>query len=248
VRERGGRAAGDDQARWDEALLKHFVALGAGFMLGAAFLGMMPESVRLTELAPLLILVGYLLIHFFEHTLASHFYPPAVNANYPRHLFLLLAFMLLPAACVAESHSTSSPASSAVSDPTTGTPPDALLIVKRDPCYGTCPWYTLTVLGDGQVLYEGKRFVELVGKFHKRLDEPKLAALRKAFADADFFVLLDTYDNRRVTDLSSVTLFYRDASGRTKQVYARANVSEAVTRLVQSIERIVDWTGFRPVE
>ena len=60
--------------RWDEALLKHFVALGAGFMLGAAFLGMMPESVRLTHHAPLLLLLGYLLIHFFEHTLASHFH------------------------------------------------------------------------------------------------------------------------------------------------------------------------------
>ena len=44
--------------RWDEALLKHFVALRAGFMLGAAFLGMMPESIRLTDHAPLLL--GYL--------------------------------------------------------------------------------------------------------------------------------------------------------------------------------------------
>ena len=60
--------------RWDEVLLKCFVALGAGFMLGAAFLGMVPESVRLTDLAPLLILVGYLMIHFFEHTLARHFH------------------------------------------------------------------------------------------------------------------------------------------------------------------------------
>ena len=60
--------------RWDEVLLKYFIALGAGFMLGAAFLGMMPESVRLTPLAPLLILLGYLVIHFFEHTLAPHFH------------------------------------------------------------------------------------------------------------------------------------------------------------------------------
>jgi len=60
--------------RWDEALLKHFVGRGAGFMLGAAFLGMMPESIRLTDHAPLLLLLGYLLIHFFEHTLASHFH------------------------------------------------------------------------------------------------------------------------------------------------------------------------------
>jgi len=60
--------------QWDEVLLKYFIAIGAGFMLGAAFLGMMPESIRLTPLAPLLILIGYLVIHFFEHTLASHFH------------------------------------------------------------------------------------------------------------------------------------------------------------------------------
>ncbi|MDE2058152.1 MAG: ZIP family metal transporter [candidate division NC10 bacterium] len=60
--------------RWDEALLKYFIALGAGFMLGAAFLGMIPESIRLTDHAPLLILAGYLLIHFAEHILASHFH------------------------------------------------------------------------------------------------------------------------------------------------------------------------------
>jgi len=79
----GGAAAGANvvggllvvvKRRWDEVLLKYFIALGAGFMLGAAFLGMMPESIRLTPLAPPLILIGYLVIHFFEHTLASHFH------------------------------------------------------------------------------------------------------------------------------------------------------------------------------
>lgn len=79
----GGAAAGANvvggllvavKRRWDEVLLKYFVAVGAGFMLGASFLAMVPESVRLTPLAPLLILVGYLIIHFFEHTLAPHFH------------------------------------------------------------------------------------------------------------------------------------------------------------------------------
>jgi ZIP family zinc transporter/zinc and cadmium transporter len=35
---------------------------------------MLPESARLTELAPGLILLGYLLIHLFEHTVAPHFH------------------------------------------------------------------------------------------------------------------------------------------------------------------------------
>ena len=34
------------QREWSREYLKYFVALGAGFMLGAAFLEMLPESVR----------------------------------------------------------------------------------------------------------------------------------------------------------------------------------------------------------
>ena len=57
-----------------EVVLRYFVALGAGFMLAAVLLKMMPESARLTPLAPLLVLGGYLLIHLFEHTVAPHFH------------------------------------------------------------------------------------------------------------------------------------------------------------------------------
>jgi zinc and cadmium transporter len=60
--------------KWNKAVLSHFIALGAGFMLAATLLRMLPESFRLTPLAPLLILGGYFLVHFFEHTLAPHFH------------------------------------------------------------------------------------------------------------------------------------------------------------------------------
>lgn len=59
---------------WNETILKYFIALGAGFMLAATFLRMMPESLALTTEAPLLILGGYFLVHFFEHTVAPHFH------------------------------------------------------------------------------------------------------------------------------------------------------------------------------
>jgi ZIP family zinc transporter/zinc and cadmium transporter len=59
---------------WNVLLLKYFVALGAGFMLAATFLRMLPESLRLSEHATALILLGYFLVHFFEHTVAPHFH------------------------------------------------------------------------------------------------------------------------------------------------------------------------------
>ena len=58
--------------RWALTTLRYFIALGAGFMLGTVFLEMVPASLNLLETAPVWILVGYLLVHTFEHTFASH--------------------------------------------------------------------------------------------------------------------------------------------------------------------------------
>jgi ZIP family zinc transporter/zinc and cadmium transporter len=59
---------------WNLLLLKYFVALGAGFMLAATFLRMLPESLALSKDAPALVMLGYFLVHFFEHTIAPHFH------------------------------------------------------------------------------------------------------------------------------------------------------------------------------
>ena len=60
---------------WNELVLKYFLALGAGFMIAASILTMLPESMeRWPEQAPFLVLAGYLLVHFFEHTVAPHFH------------------------------------------------------------------------------------------------------------------------------------------------------------------------------
>lgn len=60
--------------RFDDHFLKYSIAFGAGFMLGAAALAMLPESFKISSRAPLWFLAGYLTIHFFEHTIISHFH------------------------------------------------------------------------------------------------------------------------------------------------------------------------------
>jgi zinc and cadmium transporter len=60
---------------WQPVILRSFVALAAGFMLGACFLELFPESYQLLgPHAAWWMLAGYLLIHFFEHTLSGHFH------------------------------------------------------------------------------------------------------------------------------------------------------------------------------
>src|ERR1017187_6359045 len=63
------------QRNWERRYLRYFVALGAGFMLATALVEMVPESLELRgRSAAFLILLGYLIIHFFEHTVTPHFH------------------------------------------------------------------------------------------------------------------------------------------------------------------------------
>src|ERR671927_270332 len=73
--------------RLGERFLKYLVALGAGFMLAAIFIEILPTTIDIwTGSSPrqsaseavvgamTLLLAGYLSIQFFEHTLAPHFH------------------------------------------------------------------------------------------------------------------------------------------------------------------------------
>jgi ZIP family zinc transporter/zinc and cadmium transporter len=63
------------QRNWERRYLRYFVALGAGFMLATSLVEMVPESLQLRgKDAAFLVLIGYLLIHFFEHTVTPHFH------------------------------------------------------------------------------------------------------------------------------------------------------------------------------
>src|SRR5262244_3186447 len=63
------------QRHWERRYLRYFIALGAGFMLATALVEMVPESIQLRgKSAAFLILLGYLIIHFFEHTVTPHFH------------------------------------------------------------------------------------------------------------------------------------------------------------------------------
>jgi zinc and cadmium transporter len=60
---------------WPRHYLQYFLALGSGYMLAVALVEILPASVKLAgEQAFLYVLVGFFLIHLFEHTIAPHFH------------------------------------------------------------------------------------------------------------------------------------------------------------------------------
>ncbi len=63
------------KATWSRGYLRYILALGAGFMLATAILEMIPASFDLAgRLAAALLLGGFLLMHFVEHSIQAHFH------------------------------------------------------------------------------------------------------------------------------------------------------------------------------
>lgn len=63
------------RARGVEPYLRYFVALGAAFLMSAALLEMMPESLRMIpHYGAILIMAGYCMMHLVEHTVTAHFH------------------------------------------------------------------------------------------------------------------------------------------------------------------------------
>lgn len=79
--------------QWNASALNYFVALGGGFMLAAVVLEMIPVSAAMTAHAPLLVLVGYLMIHLVEHTVVRHFH--FGEETHPEHIGVGVGFSAL---------------------------------------------------------------------------------------------------------------------------------------------------------
>lgn len=59
--------------RWPEQVQEYLLALSAGFILALVFLELVPESLDAVGIqAPLFMLFGYSVLHFFEHTVVGH--------------------------------------------------------------------------------------------------------------------------------------------------------------------------------
>ena len=74
-------------------------------------------------------------------------------------------------------------------------PSDAKIVLKRGLCNGQCPSYTLTILSDGKVIYEGEQYVRVVGRQETIVPTEKLAELIKNIEKINFLDLAEQAKN-----------------------------------------------------
>ncbi len=73
-------------------------------------------------------------------------------------------------------------------------PPDDFYVqLKRGACFGRCPQYAVRIDGDGQVTFNGERFVAALGEQKSQTDSAALGALRALLRQPEVAALKDIY-------------------------------------------------------
>src|SRR5262245_49630613 len=81
---------------------------------------------------------------------------------------------------------------------------DPVITLERTACLGKCPVYTVNILDDGRVIYEGNRFVAVTGKQTSNIAPKTVAAMIELFKGAGYFDWDEAYDTQTVSDLPTV--------------------------------------------
>lgn len=114
------------------------------------------------------------------------------------------------------------------------------ITLSRTACYGFCPDYTVTITGEGQVTYVGRRFVNVTGEQRATISREEVAGLIARFDAIGFDGLRDAY-RAGVTDMPTYTVsLLRNGRRKTVVDYAglNAGMPQAVRDLQDEIDRV----------
>ena len=128
---------------------------------------------------------------------------------------------------------------------------DAVITLERSACFGTCPVYTVSILADGTVIYDGERFVSVTGRQTGEIAPETVGAMVAALNDAGYFNWNDAYETQTVSDLPTVitSVTSADATHRIVRYTGDNTAPLALPFLEQWIDEMTNsalWTGIQP--
>jgi hypothetical protein len=128
-------------------------------------------------------------------------------------------------------------------------PADTTVSLQRTSCYGPCPVYTVKIDARGSVIYEGEKFVRVVGRQTARVDRSVVARLLAHAERIHFFDMRNAYrvienpdgSTTTVTDLPTkiVTI---TTNRRTKRVEDYVGAPDALEEFEKAIDEAAGST------
>lgn len=115
-----------------------------------------------------------------------------------------------------------------------------LITLSRSACFGFCPTYRVSISGEGEVVYVGRGFVNVVGEQRATIPRAEVSALLTRFDAVGFSSLRDEY-RAQISDLPTYTIsLVRNAQTKVVVDYGGpgAGMPEAVRGLQDEIDRV----------
>ena len=120
-------------------------------------------------------------------------------------------------------------------------PPQVLITIKRETGLGCSPDYSAQIYVDGTVAYHGEACVKVVGERRHKLTCDRIAQLIKAFEQANYFSLKDSYEfderGMSVTDGARTTTSI-SLNGKYKKVLAYLDPPKRLVALEDQIDKL----------
>ncbi len=118
--------------------------------------------------------------------------------------------------------------------------------MKKTPCYGKCPAYLVDIYENGDVLFNGKSFVDYIGEHTGTITPEDVNRIKEKIHAINFFELEDKYDSN-VTDFPSCILDV-NLDGKTKSILDRVGGPKELKELENLIHELVLNSSLTKVE
>jgi len=123
---------------------------------------------------------------------------------------------------------------------------DSLLAsIERTACYGTCPIYKFSIYNSGYAVYEGKRFVEKIGRFETHINPPVLDEIRTKAIAVKYFDFRDEYPKTASDFPATKTAVVLD--GKRKDVNNGSGGPTALKEFQDYLDNIKDSAEWKEV-
>jgi len=123
-------------------------------------------------------------------------------------------------------------------------PEDLVYMLKKGPCFGSCPEYTLNIYKNRFAQFVGKRNTNRIGTHGKFLSKAEFEVVSSTFEKEDFFSYEDDYKSE-ITDLPTIKIA-QQKGGKTKTISGKRERPEAIHRIQFRLEQVADnsegWT------
>lgn len=115
--------------------------------------------------------------------------------------------------------------------------------MDKNPCFGSCPHYTLTIYEKGIASFEGKKDVDKLGMHTKKLTPKEYEGVQRAFEASNFFELQDNYPSDLPDAPKTVITYHKDGQSKTVTGdFTRPAIVLSLDKILTQIAESDGWT------